>query len=69
MQKMLKSTVPSVPSIANWNEQKAKLKARFTALNYSDLQYEESRNDEMLARIQIKLGKTKEEMAEIISGL
>ena len=69
IQEMKKLPILTAPSIANWNEQKTRLKARFAVLNYSDLQYAESRNDEMLARIQTKLGKTKEELAEIISAL
>ena len=68
---MTKSTTvtASAPAIANWNDQKAKLKARFAILNYSDLQYEESRNEEMLTRLQTKLGKTRQELSAIISAL
>jgi hypothetical protein len=59
----------SLPPIGNWSELKNKLKAKFPILNYSDLQYEESRNDEMLNNIQIKLGKTKQELHKIIPAL
>jgi hypothetical protein len=58
-----------LPRIGNWSELKNKLKAKFPALNYSDLQYTESRNEEMLSKIQIKLGKTKEELEKIIATL
>jgi hypothetical protein len=67
--KKLITVTAAAPAIANWNEQKAKLKARFAVLNYSDLQYDASRNEEMLERIRTKLGKTKQELAAIISAL
>jgi len=53
----------------NWNEQKAKLKKKFAVLTDNDLMYEESRKEEMLAKLQIKLGKTKEELHKILSSL
>jgi uncharacterized protein YjbJ (UPF0337 family) len=52
----------------NWNEQKARLKQRFAVLTDNDLMYEESRKEEMLAKLQIKLGKTKEELHKILSS-
>ena len=55
--------------IRNWSEKKTKLKEKFPILNYSDLQFEESQNDEMLNHIQLKLGKTKEELVAIIAAL
>jgi len=53
----------------NWNEQKGKLKKAFGVLTDNDLMYEEGRKDEMLGKLQIKLGKTKEELHSIISSL
>ncbi|MFZ4475471.1 MAG: CsbD family protein [Saprospiraceae bacterium] len=53
----------------NWNEQKGKLKQQFAQLTDNDLMFEEGKKEEMLGRIQIKLGKTKEELHSIISGL
>lgn len=53
----------------NWNEQKGKLKQKFAVLTDNDLMFESGKKDEMLGRIQIKLGKTKEELHEIIAGL
>ncbi|MFZ4464818.1 MAG: CsbD family protein [Bacteroidales bacterium] len=53
----------------NWNEQKGRLKQRFAILTDNDLMFSEGKKDEMLGRLQIKLGKTKEEIQEIISGL
>ena len=53
----------------NWNEQKAKLKKKFAVLTDNDLMFEESRKEEMFAKLQIKLGKTKEEMHKVFKDL
>lgn len=53
----------------NWNEQKGKLKQKFAQLTDNDLMFAEGKKDEMLGRIQIKLGKTKEELHKIIAAL
>jgi uncharacterized protein YjbJ (UPF0337 family) len=53
----------------NWNELKAKLKKRFAVLTDNDLQYENGKKDEMLTKLQVKLGKTKEELHKIIEAL
>jgi len=53
----------------NWNEQKGKLKQQFAILTDNDLMFAEGKKDEMFGRLQIKLGKTKEELEKIISGL
>ena len=53
----------------NWNEQKGKLKQKFANLTDNDLMFQEGKKEEMLGRLQIKLGKTKEELHDIISAL
>jgi uncharacterized protein YjbJ (UPF0337 family) len=53
----------------NWNEQKGKLKQQFAILTDNDLMYKEGRKEEMLGKLQIKLGKTKEQLHEIINAL
>jgi uncharacterized protein YjbJ (UPF0337 family) len=53
----------------NWNEQKGILKQKFANLTDNDLLFEEGKKDEMMGRLQIKLGKTKEELHKIISSL
>ena len=53
----------------NWNEQKGKLKQEFAVLTDNDLMYEEGKKDEMFGKLQIKLGKTKEELHAIITAL
>jgi uncharacterized protein YjbJ (UPF0337 family) len=52
-----------------WNEKKARLKQKFAVLTDNDLMFEEGKRDEMLAKLQIKLGKTKEELTRIFDGL
>ncbi len=53
----------------NWDEQKGKLKQKFAILTDNDLMFAEGKKDEMMGRIEIKLGKTKEELLSIISSL
>ena len=53
----------------NWNEQKGKLKQKFAILTDDDLMLIDGKKEEMLGKIQIKLGKTKEELKKIIEGL
>lgn len=53
----------------NWNEQKGKLKQKFAMLTENDLLFAEGKKDEMFGRLQIKLGKSKEELYRIIEGL
>ena len=53
----------------NWNEQKGKLKQQFAMLTDNDLMFKDGKKDEMFGRLQIKLGKTKEELHKIIAEL
>jgi uncharacterized protein YjbJ (UPF0337 family) len=53
----------------NWNEQKGKLKQKFAQLTDDDLLFAEGKKDEMMGRLQIKLGKSKEELQKLIAGL
>lgn len=53
----------------NWNEQKGKLKQKFAQLTDNDLMFEEGKKEEMFGKIQVKLGKTKEELHQIINSL
>ena len=53
----------------NWNEQKGKLKKKFAVLTDNDLMFDEGKKEEMIGRLQIKLGKTKEELHKIMSGI
>jgi len=53
----------------NWNEQKGKLKQKFAILVDNDLLFAAGKKDEMLGKLQVKLGKTKEELHKIIGAL
>jgi len=53
----------------NWNEQKGRLMEKFAVLTDNDLMYEEGRKEEMLGKLQIKLGKTKDELAKLMASL
>jgi uncharacterized protein YjbJ (UPF0337 family) len=55
--------------IGNWNEQKGKLMQKFAILSENDLMFTEGKKHEMLGRLQIKLGKSKEELQNIIAKL
>ena len=52
-----------------WNEQKGKLKQKFAVLTDNDLMFEEGKEEEMFGKLQIKLGKTKEELHKIVAEL
>lgn len=53
----------------NWNETKGKLKQKFAMLTDSDVLLVEGKQDEMLGRLQVKLGKTKEEIQKLIAEI
>jgi uncharacterized protein YjbJ (UPF0337 family) len=52
-----------------WEEQKGKLKKKFAVLTDNDLMYKEGRKEEMMGKLLIKLGKTKEQFQKILSEL
>ena len=53
----------------NWEEQKVKLKKRFVEVQDSDLILEEGKKEEMITKLEIKLGKTRAELLNILAGL
>jgi uncharacterized protein YjbJ (UPF0337 family) len=53
----------------NWNEQKAKLREKFAVLTGNDLLFEDGRKEAMMQKLQVILGKTKEELTLLISKL
>ena len=52
----------------NWDKQKGKLKQKFATLTDNDLMFAEGKKDEMLGKLQIKLGKSKEELQKIMDS-
>lgn len=59
----------STELLGNWNETKGKLKQKFASLTDSDVLFAEGKQDELIGRLQVKLGKTKEEMYKVLSEL
>ncbi|PZR05677.1 MAG: general stress protein CsbD [Flavobacterium psychrophilum] len=52
-----------------WNELKGKLKQKYGELTDDDLTFAEGKDDEMLGRLQKKLGRTKEDIRKEIEQL
>ena len=50
----------------SWNEIKGKLKQKYGNLTDDDLAFAEGKEDELLGRLQKKLGKSKEEVRQMI---
>jgi uncharacterized protein YjbJ (UPF0337 family) len=51
----------------NRNEQRGKLEQKFAGLTENDQMLEEGRKKEILGKIQIKIGKTKEDLLRFIA--
>jgi uncharacterized protein YjbJ (UPF0337 family) len=52
-----------------WIEQKEHLKQKLAALTDTDLLFLEGKEEEMIAKLQLKFGKTRQELYQIINGL
>lgn len=52
-----------------WNEVKGKLKQKYSELTDDDLAFTEGKEDELLGRLQNKLGKTKDEIKKELAEL
>ncbi len=50
----------------NWNEIKGKLKQKYGQLTDDDLTFAEGKEDELLGRLQKRLGKSKEDVRQEI---
>ena len=50
----------------NWNEVAGKLKQKFANLTDDDLLFAEGKEEELLGRLQKKLGKTQAEIRQLI---
>ena len=53
----------------NWKELAGKLKQSYADLTDDDLLLQEGKEEELLGKLEQKLGKTKEEIKELISKL
>ena len=53
----------------SWNEIKGKVKQQYGNLTDDDLVFAEGKKDELLGRLQKKLGKTKDEARQMVEKL
>ncbi len=53
----------------NWNELKGKIKQEYGDLTDDDLKYEDGKEDEMLGKLQQKVGKGRDELVKWIKSL
>ena len=53
----------------SWNEVKGKLKQKYADLTDDDLLFVEGKDDELVGRLQKKLGRTKEEVRAELAAL
>jgi uncharacterized protein YjbJ (UPF0337 family) len=53
----------------NWTEIKGKLKQKFAILTDDDLLFAKGKQEELLGRLEIRLGKTREDVRKILSEL
>jgi uncharacterized protein YjbJ (UPF0337 family) len=53
----------------NWNEMKGKLKQKYADLTDDDLTFVEGKEDELLGRMQQRLGKSKDDLRRELEEL
>ena len=53
----------------NWNEIAGKLKQQFANLTDDDLLFKQGKEEELLGRLQQKLGKTKSELRKLLAKI
>lgn len=53
----------------NWNELKGKLKQKYGNLTNDDLSYAEGKEEELLGKLQKKIGKSRQEVIKEINSL
>jgi hypothetical protein len=55
--------------ISNWNRTKEKLKQKFSFLTDEDLFLQANNQDDLLERLQMKIGKDKQQLLRLITNL
>ncbi|OYZ01362.1 MAG: general stress protein CsbD [Sphingobacteriia bacterium 28-36-52] len=55
--------------LGNWKELKGKLKQKYAKLTDDDMLLVEGKQEELMGRLQVKLGKSKEELQKILTSL
>lgn len=53
----------------NWNELKGKLKQKYGQLTDDDLVFAQGKDDELLGRLQKRLGQSKEDIRKVIESM
>ncbi|WBA43898.1 CsbD family protein [Hymenobacter canadensis] len=53
----------------DWNTAKGKLKQQYAQLTDEDLDYADGKGDELVGRLQNKLGKAKNEVVKMLNDL
>lgn len=53
----------------DWNVAKGKLKQKYAQLTDDDLVYEKGREDELLGRVQKRVGQTREEVERVVDEI
>jgi uncharacterized protein YjbJ (UPF0337 family) len=62
----LSITMTKLQLKGSWNEVKGKLKQKYAQLTDDDLAFAEGKDDELLGRLQQRLGKSKEDLRKEI---
>ena len=68
-QKRISITMTKLQFKGGWNEVKGKLKQKYGQLTDDDLAFAEGKEDELLGRLQQKLGKSKEDLRRELESL
>jgi uncharacterized protein YjbJ (UPF0337 family) len=64
----LSITMTKLQLKGSWNEVKGKLKQKYAQLTDDDLAFAEGKDDELLGRLQQRLGKSKEDLRKEIEN-
>jgi uncharacterized protein YjbJ (UPF0337 family) len=58
----------TIEGTGTWNERKERLSQKFASLTENNLMIEEGKTEEMLGKLEVKLGKSKDELRKIIDS-
>jgi len=65
----MSNTSAKIKTTISWDDQARKLKQRFETLTDQDLYFEQGKMEEMITRLQTKVGKSKHEIYQLITKL
>lgn len=69
LQHQIIDTMDSLDLKGKWNELKGKAKQQYAQLTDDDLTYEDGQDDELVGRLQQKLGQTREQVVNWLNNL